>query len=106
MRRYIRSIRTFAAAAGLLVPLAGCATSNAGQGLRPATSAILETAQAMSAEAHQPIYGQILDVTPNEEVAGELIRAFESYRWDEDARDPLVVRNETIRDSVIKGGAL
>ena len=97
MRRFICSVTTFAAA-GLFVPLAGCATSNASQDLRPAISPTIEMPRAMGAEAHQPVYGQILDVTPNEEVAGELIRAFEAYRWDEDARDPLVIRDEMIID--------
>lgn len=31
------------------------------------------------------LYGRILSVTPNEEVAGEVIRAFEAERWDEDS---------------------
>jgi hypothetical protein len=101
MRPYIRSVTTFAAA-GLLVPLAGCATSNASQDLRPAANTTIKTAEAIGTEAPRPIYGQILDVTPNEEVAGELIRAFEAYRWDENARDPLVVRDEMTRDGVIR----
>ena len=97
MRCYIRSVITLTAAAGLLMPLAGCATSNASQDLRPAANATIKTPDAMGTEAPQPIYGQILDVTPNEEIAGELIRAFEAYRWDENARDPLVVRDEMMK---------
>lgn len=97
MRCYIRSVMTLTAAAGLLVPLAGCATSSAGQDLRPSANATIKTGKAIGTEAPQPIYGQILDVTPNEEVAGELIRAFEAYRWDENARDPLVVRDEMMK---------
>lgn len=89
LRYHIKSILTLASATLLIAPLASCATSNARQHLSPAavlqidTNADFEFA-ATDSFVDLSAYGRILSVTPNEEVAGEVIRAFESEGWDED----------------------
>lgn len=43
-----------------------------------------------------PVRGRILDITPNEEVAGEVIRSFEDDPFVIDALDDDVVENDTM----------
>lgn len=89
LRCYIRSIVAVATTASLIVPLASCATSNASQQASPAVVSQIDTNTdfefaAIDSYADRPAYARILSVTPNEEVAGEVVRAFEDARWDED----------------------
>lgn len=89
MRCYIRFIIAVATTASLIVPLAGCATPNASQQVSPAAVSQIDRHTdfefaATDSSADRPAYARILSVTPNEEIAGEVVHAFEAERWDED----------------------
>lgn len=89
LRCYIRSIIAVTTTASLIVPLASCATSNTSQQVSPVAVSQIDRHTdfefaATDSSADRPAYARILSVTPNEEVAGEVVRAFEAAHWDED----------------------
>lgn len=47
-------------------------------------------------------FGRVVNITPNEEVAGEVIHAFEAEYWDDDVMATDVIMRDEIKDPDVK----